>query len=345
MANIIHGNYQDIKRETKEIRTLKQYVMISGLDYHDFWTFGAYADKRKAKLLAAKTAKEDMVFYMFDFLKGKIRCLSYKDGKGEQVTEKSFDPITKDNYKNKYFRSEGKKTLSKMDIYPVIEEIGRKDPGTLYELHVFSHAYWNGPILANSTKGADDIDMRIDDITSALWDKVVLGRAFHTTGIVKLWGCAFPRDINALYSAFRKHKNYKTSGTIPDDTVFDYPADHFWYKPNGAEAVDLTLFINNILGTMYLSRDKVSLTFLQIKKIVSYHYLFTFATAIAYWWRVKVQAALPATYAEITPDFHVSPQTKANVDMYVNHLGIKLGESNYGIFDYDTIQRLRKYHS
>lgn len=56
-----------------------------------------------------------------------------------------------------------------------------------------------------------------------------------------------------------------------------------------------------------------------------------YAGVIASNYGIKVQAALPATYANISPNFHVASSTLANVRMYKKHLEVQLGELNYGI--------------
>jgi hypothetical protein len=54
---------------------------------------------------------------------------------------------------------------------------------------------------------------------------------------------------------------------------------------------------------------------------------------------IKIIGALPETYANISPNFHISPTVMANVNFYETHLGIKL-ENNYGGYDITTTNNL-----
>lgn len=316
-----------------QINPLKQFVMISGLDYHDFWSFNSYAEKHKAKLLKTKNAKEDFIFYMVDILVGKIRKIEIIGSKSAVETTTKFDIVDKSNYVNHYFESNGKKIISKTDIYKLIEQIGIDNPNTLVEVNVFSHAYWNGPILVNSSKGIDDHDMRISDVTGSIINAKNFKDAFHVNGIFKIWGCSFPRDTNALFSKIRKNKNYKSSGVIADTIKFMYPKNHFTFQMGTEPEVNLTTEINDILKTSFKVSDSIELTFLQIKKIACYNYINVYAAILSNKFDIKCQSALPATYAEITPDFHISSLTLENVKFYETHLNVQLGELKYGVYD------------
>jgi hypothetical protein len=78
----------------------------------------------------------------------------------------------------------------------------------------------------------------------------------------------------------------------------------------------------------------------EIKKIGCSNFLGTYASTMASEIDVKVQAALPATYSEITPNFHISSLTKENVKFFKTHLNISLGELEYGIYDKTTVDRI-----
>ena len=195
-----------------QINPLKQFVMVSGLDYHDFWSFNSYAEKHKAKLLKTKNAKEDFIFYMVDILVGKIRKIEIIGSKSAVETTTKFDIVDKSNYVNHYFESNGKKIISKTDIYKLIEQIGIDNPNTLVEVNVFSHAYSGGPILVNSVAGIDDKDLRMADIKNKIFDFSNFKKAFVTGGIFKIWGCQSHPPYNYLIKRVMQNPKYKKDG-------------------------------------------------------------------------------------------------------------------------------------
>jgi hypothetical protein len=323
-----------------QINTLKQFIMVSGLDYHDLWSFNKYAEKNKSKILKSKKDTEDFVFYMIDILVGKITKIEILGANKPKETITKFDIVDKSNYASHYFESKGKKIISKLDVYKLIEEIGTNKPNTLFEVCVYSHAYWNGPILVDSGTGIDDHDMRIADAAGI--NSLNFNKAFDSKGIMKIWGCSFPRDTNALFSKIRKNANYTVNDSIKDDVKFKFPKNHFVFKLDSQPEVDLTKQINGILKTSFLVTDAIELTFLQIKKIACFNYINTYAAKFAGTFNINIQAALPATYAEINPDFHISSLTLENVKFYNKHLNVKLGDLNYGLYDKKTVDDLTK---
>lgn len=341
----IDGN-NDFKDVTFTVGTLKQYVLVSGLDYHSFFSFNKYAEKYKLEILRSKQITDDIVIYMIDILVGKITKIEIfgKNAIKEIVTK--FDIVDKSNYTKTYFESNGKSIISKTDVYRIIEQIGVDNPGTLFEVGVFSHAYWNGPILVDSLTGHDDHDMRIDDISSSLIDLTKFKNAFVTGAFFKIWGCSFPPNTNALFSKIRKNVNYKSVGKIPDTTRFIYPKNHFLFYPTDSHSgatlpvVDLTSQINIIFKTKLTVTDIIELSFIQIKKIACFNFINTYAASLADNIDIKVQSALPATYANIDLKFHISSLTFDNVKFYENHLDVKLGELKYGIYDKITVNNL-----
>ena len=116
--------------------------------------------------------------------------------------------------------------ITKNTIYDIVGEIGSNNPKSIMEMHVFSHAYFNGPILANSYEDFGvDIDMRISDIKKV---SSKFSSSFNKSGYVKIWGCNFPTITNAVYSKIRKNTKYKES-LIEEDEIFTYPKNHFYY--------------------------------------------------------------------------------------------------------------------
>ncbi len=323
----------------------KKYILVSGLDYHDFWSFNKYAEKYKTNVVSGNKNKEDLEFCMFDILVGTITNIEIIGKTLPKKTVTKFDTVDKNNYKNHYFESNGKKIISKIDVYKQIEKIGKDTPSTLMEVNVFSHAYWDGPILVDSLVGMDDHDMRISDLTGNMIDSKIFKNAFNSNAIFKIWGCSFPKLTNALFSKLRKNANYKNDGIIADTTIFRYPKNHFLFQIGSEPEEDLVVYINSGLRTTFKVSDLIDLTFLQIKKLACFNYINVFAAILAQKFDIKVQAALPATYAEITPSFKISPSTYENVRFYEKHLNVKIGEFKYGIYDKDTVDKLTKIYT
>lgn len=334
----------------------KKYILVAGLDYpsnHNQYKLGGsfidYVRRYKAKITSAKKSSESIIFIEVDIRFGIITTTEIIGSNKPNVTTKVFDAVTKDNYQeaDHAFRPNGKiNIISKKTIYELIEQIGLDEPNTVYQLDIFSHAYWNGPILVDSLEysngviNVDDYDMRISDIVGSIINKTKFGNAFNIDAIVKIWGCSFPQNTNALFSKIRKNKKYSSTEIIADDTIFSYPKDHFYFQLDNKPIVDLTQQINNILKTTFLVNSNIELSFLQIKKIACFNYVNVYAAKLTENVGVKVQSALPATWAEIDPNFHISPTTFANVTFYQKHLGVTLGELNYGIYDKETVLRL-----
>ncbi|MCW3168334.1 hypothetical protein OMO38_07325 [Chryseobacterium sp. 09-1422] len=344
-------NFQNVKIN---ILPVKQYILVSGLFYPDdhnsyklSGSFDSYVQGYIKKIVQSQKGN-DFIIYDVNILAGTIIKTEYSPSSSPKKSILNFDIVINSDYKlfNNSYRLDNtsKKIISKNDIYKLIEEIGMNDPNTLQEVHVFSHAYWNGPILVNTDSGRGDCDMRKADITSGTINSANFKNAFTTNGYIKIWGCSFPVATNALFSKFRNNKQYSTTKIISDTVVFNFSPNTFFFYPKGESAVDLLPQINNILGTTYKASDSIKLTFLEIKKILIYNYLSVYAGVIAKNIGVKVISALPATYANIDPTFHIAPSTMANVTFYKKHLEVEINE-NYGVFDEATVQRLETIYN
>ncbi len=334
-GSIVIKGYSNTKTPIKvpkvKSKVIKNYILVSGLDYHDIWSFKKYADKEKTRILSNINSKETLVIYNIDILSGKITIT--EDKKTKKVID--YDEITKKNYAIGHsFDSLGKTNyITKDVIYKIIEEISIKDPNSLKEVHVFSHAYWNGPILANTSESDPiDIDMRREDV---LVQGTYFNNSMDVNGFVKIWGCSFPRDLNYFFSRIRKNPSYSSSKPIKDSEIFSYKSNHFVKT----ECIDI---INDSLSKTFKLSDKIQLTFKEIKKIAAIQYRLVFAGYLAKYGDINVYAALPATYAEIVPTFIISSKTSSNVEFYTQHMGIKTDSGNYGLYDKKTIEKFEK---
>lgn len=312
-------------------KIIKNYILVSGLDYHDFWSFKPYAEKEKKRILSKINDKETLVIYNVDVLSGTIEIT--EDNNTGKVL--SYDKITKKNYTSGHgFDALGKTNyITKDTVYKIVEDISTKNPNSLNEVHVFSHAYWNGPILANTMESDPvDIDMRRSEVQT---QGAYFTKSMDANGFVKIWGCSFPRDLNYFFSRIRKNSSYSSSKEIKDSEIFVYGKNHFIKK----ECVDI---INDNLGKNFKLVDKIQLTFSEIKKIAAIQYRLVYASFLAKYGDINVYSALPATYAEIVPSFNISSKTMSNVKFYTKHLDVTVDSGNYGLYDKKTVTAFEK---
>jgi hypothetical protein len=128
------------------------------------------------------------------------------------------------------------------DLYAAVRAIGAgADAGSLLEVSIFSHAFWQGALLVNSTdtfvgrveRDPDDKDSRVDkdfqapNVTAA--QLAEFAAAFAPGALWWNWGCTFTESYRQVTHRFVNSSTYrgKAPGTL-DDTVrvrFDFPQD------------------------------------------------------------------------------------------------------------------------
>ncbi|WP_395703596.1 hypothetical protein [Aquabacterium sp.] len=104
------------------------------------------------------------------------------------------------------------------DLYDYIKTSGDTQPGSIGELHFFTHGYEGGPVLVNTedrlgdpnSRDPNDLDPRIKDFGI---DTVLGGangqrfkRAFAGDALIKLWGCTHLEK----YRGMVKHQYFGT---------------------------------------------------------------------------------------------------------------------------------------
>ncbi|WP_339889401.1 hypothetical protein [uncultured Flavobacterium sp.] len=335
MATFEISGRNGFKGANLQVTTLKQYILVAGIEYHTGNSFIKYCNDYKSKIIANNKSKNDLTFIIID-LKGTVETIS----NGKSISIEKFDSISKSNYpvtKGHAFDSIGKlKYITKKDIYKTIEEIGISNPNTLQEVNIFSHAYPGGPILANSSqKDAIDLDMRINDIKNKVIDYSNFKNAFLNDGVFKIWGCQSHPPFNYLIKKVMQNPLYKKDGTTKD-------TDEFIINDIAVPNHEiLSKYIDSNQFT-FMSNGKIKLTLLQVKKIFSTNYCSNYAAWLAYSVDVTVQYSLPATYSSFgSPEvFRISDDTKMNVGFFETYLGITLGELNYGIYDKASVTKL-----
>jgi hypothetical protein len=354
---------------------MKNFVLVAGVDYGPVsagktpTNFLHYCNKQLEKIyFKEKNTREDINFYMVDIRRGKIELISYlfNETSGLHTKNisvyKTFDPVSKSNYFNidgkVRFHPNSQNIISKWTIYNLIEEIGATNPKSLKELSVFSHAYLNGPILLNTNQQSENyVDVlgnNIDvvslgydpnDFDMRMWDFEVFYNinvrvdnvdkyfafysAFSDDSLIKIWGCNFWSLTNKLLAIIRTNSAYRKTG-LTNDVSFNFPAYKFTDEM-------LNNIINPVLQTSYKVNEKITLSFLEIKKIFCRLLTFTYPYVFSRSVNKNVQAALPTTYANISPHFHIAPSLFENVLFYKNYFDIETDEEklNYGIYEPD----------
>lgn len=321
-----------------------KYILFAELDYPGHVNgykltgdFMAYFTKRKKEIIAGNKSST-IEITTISLLQGKFIKETIVNGKMDSIDTKDYASITlSTNYtrltrtpQNPMYEFNGFNPIKKQYIYKLIEDIGTASPNTLKEFYIYSHAYFDGSILTDSDGNylANDNDFRRNNITAI---NSSFGLAFAADGKMVVWGCSFPKLLNLLFSRYRKKSKY-TLSPVDDTEIFSYPANHFQQQ-------EVTDFVNKFLDATYVLNKKIDLSFFQIKNIAAGQFLLTYAANLAKNYTIKVVGTLPANYANITPNFHISPDVTANVNFYKNHLGISL-ENNYSIYEMTTINNL-----
>lgn len=311
------------------------------MNYETGSSFIKYCNDYKNKIIADNKTNSDITFIIIDF-KGKIETID----NGKSIAIENYSPISISNYpKSKgghSFDALGKsKFITKKTIYDIIENIGKNDPNTLQEVNIFSHAYSGGPILANSSEtDSIDLDMRIKDISNKIFDYSNFKNAFDANGVFKIWGCQSHPPFNFLLKEVMKNPLYKKDGTSNDTDEFIIN-DTKIPKPHGGGFYEEVSYYIDSGDCIKLPNGKIKVTLKQVKTIFSKSYRRNYAAWLSSQVDIKVQYSLPATYASFgEPEvFCISNDTKMNVPFFETYLGIKT-ESNYGIYDRTTVDRL-----
>ena len=305
--------------------------------------------------------KGEVVTHEFTYPGGK---------KTEKITPLSpspFKPIAKANYDRTVsggethyrFKDGQRDTLSVTNIYQAVQQVGVNAANTLVELSFFSHAWMGGPILVNSfddgavtlamppllaptpfalpsgQRDPDDKDPRAaKDFIAPTMDAVALAnfrKAFHSAGIIWIWGCAFPRLVHEILHKIERNRAYKASG-LGDDVIFKLT------NFNAAQAGLLEQVLLPELGAPFPDKKKIELKFKFIKhffcKITSASYSHHIAVAA----NVKTLGGVMGTYSEydsgVLPLMSVHKGFARHFQFYKNYLGFTYDPEgrNYGFY-------------
>lgn len=340
--------------------------------------FANYCDRRAAMIARQAPKGESLRFDIYDFARGTqtTRRIEWTSGQRRETIEpvqisQAVNP-KRDMIANQtkegvvYSLKDGMTTvMSILQIYSAVRQIGLEQPGSLHEFSIFSHAYWQGPILLNSTndrfirvpgiggrpaqlqpievgkRDPDDKDCRVEydfrGPTNDTHDLALFRSAFAPDGHLWVWGCSFPERDNVLFSLIRKAIGGRA--TLEDNTELVLKLqtpEHF------AAVLELNDILRTNRDTLFKTR-KLEVTFGQARALVWEKLTSTYPYAAAAALRVPVIGAAYGTFAEpIKPEtkeslMRVSGVTGANVSFYKRHFGMRtdLEGRNYFIFTHD----------
>ncbi len=352
---------------------MKQHILVAGVDYEfhglDFRQRG---ENLRARLTLANTMKTELRFTLFDARAGEkvVTDVTYPAGKKVETSVRStpFRKVTPAMYDavpsaeggtHNVFKDGQRGVLSITDVYAAVRDIGRATPGSLEQLHLFSHAWMGGPILVNSfddrmvrvmvpfvgvavdltipgtARDPDDFDPRPQfDFVPPTMDAAALAEfkaAFASTGLIWLWGCALPRAINRFLSKVESSGAYRSSG-LGDDvelTLADLSAeergvlDHYLVPDAGP----------------FVSAAPVKIKFKHVKLFMCRVNQAGYSARLAAVAGVPVQAALLGTSADFDetgslPLMSVDPAFQRHFTFYKNYLGFSFDTEgrHYGVY-------------
>lgn len=333
-----------LERETATISNPDkgQVLLVAGFQYENPREDNVVYCKHRMDYLWRK--RPNLLCSIFDVARGLLIQKSGK--KGTWTTVKTFSPVTlANNYTGKLFHKNTAGVISITDVYDFIIEIGKTNPGSLVEFSVFSHGWFEGPILVNSNdtssgplRDPDDKDGRsLKDFSPSNMTPARLSHfqsAFAPDGISWMWGCNFANIYRQVL-----HRITKTSGwrsKTKDTAVFSFSfsqdfATNFY--------ADDSLFFPSSTSTLSFSRS--------VKEIKDF---FNRGISDCYCKRLAVASLKPCyggllgTYAEprkagrlwVIPTS--KPPQSANFSSYIKFYALFMGmktdpeKRNYGIY-------------
>jgi len=228
---------------------------MAGFDYQGGGVdFPAIARNRRDRLIAAHP---DLTVTIMDIGAGTVTVSSVAMGASGPVrsvaSTTTHSPVTAKNYSrglrhHTEFDRDQAGRMSITDLYKTVAAVGAGPAaGTLVEVSVFSHGFWDGPVLVNSydhytgrpERDPDDKDGRVakdfraPNLTAA--QLAQFRAAFAAGGLWWNWGCSFTDSYRQVTHRFVNSTAYKSTpaGTLPDTTRirFDFPqamADDFY---------------------------------------------------------------------------------------------------------------------
>jgi hypothetical protein len=248
-----------------------ELVFVSGWDYsggseHRRWSETWRDDLRDGQTMLTgeprelpRLIDEHTVVTLFDFATGeRIQQLAAPKGWHEsdrtlQGTVATHLGSLLDDEANQKRHDDD--SISIVHVYRHIIELGRRSPGSLAALHVFSHAWAGGPILVNtdqheryaysSQRDPGDKDGRTKDFSPANMPELEhFAAAFAPDAIAKIWGCYATTLYRRMVRAAAKAHDLDKQLTVR--------ADQYVRKVSAREIE--AEFRQTIIGDSYMAR-------------------------------------------------------------------------------------------
>ena len=340
---------------------MKEFLLVAGVDYEFKGVdFRQLANNRRKFIERKNTAKTDLRFTTMDVRTGQVevRDVTFTGGtRSETVTSTTpFATVGPSSYQtlpngSTRFKPGQWNAMGVTDVYARVQAIGAANPGTLFELSIFSHGWMGGPILVDSDDdrtidvtlppvppsttpttmtlpvlgtnrdpddkdGRSGLDFRPPTMDAAMLD--LFRKAFDGSADVWLWGCSFPRAIHHTLWAMEQAKGYSGSG-VGDDTVLKMDA------VVDEDVAFLNSFLAGALAPFPPHSSSVSIPFKYLKLAMCRANIGCYAHALADAANINVHAAPVGTYAEYDTSgdmlMNVFRNFTAHFTFYKNYLG------------------------
>lgn len=312
--------------------SVRRFILVAGYQYEgkekSAVTFRELCEHRMRRLLQRMPTATVIIFDVGagQVVTSEMRVVTQSGHMArKQRSDRDFHPVTVANYSGKdenhpdRFDTNATGVMSITDVYAFVEKLGadKSTAGSVGELSVFSHGFFNGPILVNSSdntkdgnpaRDPNDKDGRVEkDFSDPNMDKSARARfrkAFASDGICWTWGCSFTTSYfqvqaklfkTAVYDAAARHQH----GPIPDGTVFSFSFDAAAARGDSAFFDDDETFFpqfpadKKVPSTVTFSR-----TFREIKAFFQRGLNDTYAQGLATASGRPCFGALPGTYAD-----------------------------------------------
>jgi hypothetical protein len=350
---------------------MKQHILVAGVQfaYKDLANlrkhpqpFDKCCEKRKSMLIEQhekdeNKTKEDLIFFTFSFTMGKVTKdeIRYSAGRAEPslpkyVSPLDLKPITElSYYKNEEgkirFKPNQKDKMSIKDVYQKVTEIA---PNSLWELSIFSHSHYIGPILVNSDtrnprgkRDPSDKDARISDFEDYNMhpdDFVKFRKAFNPSSSVRIWGCNYYDYWGEILKEIVKHPLYlRYNGKVGGEEVFTLTN----LSTEAAESLEDVVGKQNIkeyntYNTYNKDKKNIKIKFKWLKYYICYGNVECYPYYICRKAEIKTYGGLIGTQSridDVTGLMRVGGSYAKQLEFYKKSLNFEVEkESGYGVF-------------
>ncbi|WP_298900978.1 hypothetical protein [uncultured Psychroserpens sp.] len=298
---------------------MKKYViLVAGYEYHNGRTNIATIAKRRAAFLIrqhrAWRTDPNVNFILFDVRHGRVDKGTVNNGAIHWTLENdSFDAIDDATHysEERKFIQANTNVISITDAYSYIQNIGKNEPGTVYEFSVLGHGWRGGPVLVNTFERDEFKTNGSQSRTRDPWDKdgrrkdtnvinmdftrwLYYKNAFANNAYVWVWGCAASRLYKKVIQKVLRSPQFRAKryGRHLDTDTFDLSFTQEFADRNFA--YDPLFFFRSRTPSTTNTR-RFSRTLLEVKGFLIRGMVHTYSGQMAHNTKVKTYAALPGT--------------------------------------------------